>query len=170
MKSLFLSVAFFATGLLCAQEVKPTSEGEASQPQQDTVKTKTNVLDEVKVTNTKKYMKVESDKTTVSVKDNPMLSTGNAFEAVKKLPGVVASPNGGLTLNGRGITIYVDGAPSTLSGSDLESYLTSLPANAFDKIELIYNPGAAYDANSSGSIINLVSGSKRMNGINASFN
>ena len=146
---------------LFAQETKTTN---------DTVKKKTEILEEVKITSKKQLIKVESDKTTVSVKDNAMLSTGNAYDAIKKLPGVIASPTGGLSLNGKGVAVYIDGSPSTLSGSDLENYLSSLPANAIEKAELIYNPGAAFDANASGSVINLVTSSKRLKGINATFN
>jgi iron complex outermembrane receptor protein len=136
-----------------------------------TLREKTNALSEVMVYgNKKQFLKVESDKTTVSVKENPMLSTGSTYDAVKKLPGVIASPTGGLTLNGKGVAIYIDGAPSTLSGTDLQNYLSSLPASAIEKVELIYNPGAAYDANSSGSVINIVTSSKRLKGVNASFN
>lgn len=120
--------------------------------------------------NRKQFLKIESDKTTVNVKNNPMLSTGNAFDVVKKLPGVITTPSGGLTLNAKGVTIYIDGAPSSLSGSDLENYLSSLPANAIEKVELIYSPGAAFEANASGSIINIVMSSTRLKGINASFN
>ena len=159
MKTLFLSVMFLAATSIYAQETKS-----------DTVKKKVTVLDEVKVNIKKKFIKVESDKTTVSVKDNAMLNSGSSLEAVKKLPGVITSPTGSITLNGKGVAIYIDGAPSTLSGNDLQNYLNSLPANAIEKVELIYNPGAAYDANSSGSIINIVTSSKRMKGINASFN
>jgi iron complex outermembrane receptor protein len=136
-----------------------------------TLREKTNALSEVMIYgNKKQFLKVESDKTIVSVKENPMLSTGSTYDAVKKLPGVITSPTGGLTLNGKGVSIYIDGAPSTLSGTDLQNYLSSLPASAIEKVELIYNPGAAYDANSSGSVINIVTSSKRMKGINASFN
>ena len=99
-----------------------------------------------------------------------MLNSGNSLEAIKRLPGVITSPTGGLTLNGKGVTIYIDGAPSTLNGTDLQNYLSSLPANAIEKVELIYNPGAAYDANASGSIINIITSSKRLKGINANFN
>jgi len=168
MKSFFLSMMFLASAISLAQETKPQNE-----VAKDSVKNveKTNELKEVTVYgNKRQYVKIESDKTTVSIKDNPMLTTGNAYEAVKKIPGVIASPIGGLTLNGKGVRIYIDGAPSTLSGSDLENYLASLPANAIEKIELIYNPGAAYDANSSGSIINLITSSKKLKGVNASFN
>lgn len=135
------------------------------------LKEKTNTLSEVMVYgNKKQFIKVEADKTIVSVKENPMLSSGSTYEAIKKLPGVIASPTGGLTLNGKGLAIYIDGAPSTLSGTDLQNYLSSLPANAIEKVELIYNPGAAYDANSSGSVINIVTSTKRLKGVNASFN
>lgn len=161
MKSLFLSLVVLTTISSFAQETKK---------EQDSTKSKTTTLDEVKVTTQKKLIKIDSDKTTVSVKDNAMLSTGNAYDAVKKLPGVIAAPTGGLTLNGKGVAIYIDGSPSTLSGNDLENYLSSLPANAIEKVELIYNPGASFDANASGSVINLVTSSKRMKGINATFN
>ena len=161
MKSALFTLVLLMANSLFAQETKTTN---------DSVTKKTKVLEEVKVTSKKQLIKVESDKTTVSVKDNVMLSTGNAYDAVKKLPGVIAAPTGGLSLNGKGVAVYIDGSPSTLSGSDLENYLSSLPASAIEKAELIYNPGAAFDANASGSVINLVTSSKRLKGINATFN
>ena len=161
MKSILFTLLFLIATVSVAQETKTVQD---SIPQKEEI----NKLEEVSITQQRKYIKVESDKTTISVKDNPMLSTGTAYEAVKKLPGVIASPTGGLTLNGKGIAIYIDGAPSTLSGTDLENYLSSLPASAIEKAELIYNPGAAYDANASGSIVNIVTSSKRLKGVNAS--
>lgn len=131
---------------------------------------KLNTLKEVVLTDRKKYIKVESDKTTINVKDNPLVSSGTALDAIKKMPGVVASPTGGFSLNGKPIVIYIDDAPNSLSGNDLKNYLSSLPAKAIDNIELIYNPGAAFDANASGSVINLVTSSVRLKGINANFN
>ncbi|MGV3697080.1 TonB-dependent receptor domain-containing protein [Flavobacterium sp.] len=164
MKSLLMATLCVVAGSAFAQEQpNPTVNDTVKNP-------KVNELKELTITQQKKFIKIESDKTTVAVKDNPMLGTGNAYDAVKKLPGVIASPTGGLSLNGKGVAIYIDGSPSTLSGSDLENYLASLPANAIEKVELIYNPGAAYDANASGSIINLVTSSKRLKGVNASFN
>ena len=164
MKSVLFTTLFLAATSIFAQETPNATV-------QDTIKKpKTNELQEVTISQQRKFMKIESDKTTIAVKDNAMLSTGNAYDAVKKLPGVIASPTGGLSLNGKGVTIYIDGAPSTLSGTDLQNYLSSLPANAIEKVELIYNPGAAFDANASGSIINLVTSSKRLKGVNASFN
>ncbi|MDN3676144.1 outer membrane beta-barrel family protein [Flavobacterium paronense] len=167
MKSLSITLCLLATSFIFAQEA-PTKSQET--PKTNTTE-KTNELSEVTVYgNKKQYIKVESDKTTINVRDNAMLNSGSSMEAVKKIPGVITSPSGSITLNSKGVSIYIDGAPSSLSGTDLQNYLATLPANAIEKVELIYNPGASYDASSSGSIINIITSTKRKKGINASFN
>lgn len=154
-----------------AVEFEVTAENQAKIIQNLELTEKTNDLNEVTVFgNQRQFMKVESDKTTISIKENGLLNSGTTFEAIKKLPGVITSPAGGLTLNGKGVVVYIDGAPSNLSGTDLQNYLNSLPANSIEKVELIYDPGASYDANASGSIINIVTNGKKLKGINASFN
>ncbi len=176
MKSTLLTMLCLTTTVFFAQESKTNIDKTTASNSKVTVdtlatKNKTNELKEVTVFgNKKQFLKVESDKTTVNVKDNGMLNSGSSLDAVKKLPGVITSPTGSLSLNGKNVTIYVDGAPSTLSGTDLQNYLSSLPANAIEKVELIYNPGASFDASSSGSVINIVTSSKRLKGVNASFN
>ena len=170
MKSLSIALCFFVTSLSFAQEA-PTKSQETPKSETNPPKEKTNELSEVTVYgNKKEYLKVESDKTTINVRDNAMLNSGSSLEAVKKIPGVITSPTGSITLNSKGVTIYIDGTPSSLSGNDLQNYLASLPANSIEKVELIYNPGASFDASSSGSIINIVTSTKRKKGINASFN
>nr|WP_315141522.1 TonB-dependent receptor [uncultured Flavobacterium sp.] len=164
MKIILSFLSLFVASVALAQDVKTQQDSIASAKKAEELK-------EVTVFgNKKQFLKVESDKTIVSVKDNGMLNSGNSLEAIKRLPGVITSPTGGLTLNGKGVTVYIDGSPSTLNGTDLQNYLSSLPANAIEKVELIYNPGAAYDANASGSIINIITSSKRLKGVNANFN
>lgn len=163
MKSLSIALCLLASAFTFAQEKPKTEDKKASE--------NPNELKEVTIYgNKKQYLKVESDKTTINVRENPMLNSGSSLEAVKKIPGVITSPTGSITLNSRGVTIYIDGAPSTLSGNDLQNYLSTLPANAIEKVELIYNPGASFDADASGSIINIVTSSKRKKGLNASVN
>ncbi|WP_333599362.1 TonB-dependent receptor domain-containing protein [Flavobacterium sp.] len=169
MKSLSITLCLLVTSFIFAQEAPQSQENPKTDgtPSQE----KTNELSEVTVYgNKKQYLKVESDKTTISVRDNAMLNSGSSLEAVKKIPGVITSPSGSITLNSKGVTIYIDGAPSSLSGTDLQNYLLTLPANAIEKVELIYNPGASFDANASGSIINIITSTKRKKGVNASFN
>ncbi|WP_264519718.1 TonB-dependent receptor domain-containing protein [Flavobacterium sp. N1994] len=170
MKSLGITLCLLATSFIFAQEA-PTKSQETPKTESNPPKEKANELSEVTVYgNKKQYLKVESDKTTINVRDNAMLNSGSSLEAVKKIPGVITSPTGSITLNSKGVTIYIDGSPSTLSGTDLQNYLATLPANSIEKVELIYNPGASFDASASGSIINIITSTKRKKGINASFN
>ncbi|WP_348811990.1 outer membrane beta-barrel protein [Flavobacterium maritimum] len=118
----------------------------------------------------KQFIKVEADKTTYLVKDNPILSTGMVVDAVKKLPGVLVNPSGNLAMNGKETAVYIDGNPSNLSGQDLISFIQSLPANTVEKIELIANPGSAYEANTSGGIINIITYSKGLEGLSGTIN
>jgi iron complex outermembrane receptor protein len=128
-------------------------------------------LSEVTVVgNKKEFIKVDADKTTYLVKENPVLSSGSMSDAIRKIPGVIVSPTGNLNLNGKDVAIYIDGTPSNLSGQDLKNYIQSLPANAVEKIELIENPGAAYEANTNGGIINIITRSDTFKSFSGTLN
>jgi len=78
----------------------------------------------------------------------------NALELLGTLPGVVVSPNGSIQFNGRsGVLVLIDDKPTYLAAADLANYLRSLPVSLLDKIELMSNPPAKYDAASGAGII-----------------
>src|SRR6187200_897334 len=68
-----------------------------------------------------------------------------------------------------GIIIYIDGKPSPMSGADLVNYLRSLPSNAIERIELITNPSARYDAAGNAGIIDIRMKKDQRFGTNGSF-
>jgi hypothetical protein len=81
------------------------------------------------------------------------------------VPGVSVDQNGGISLNGRGgILVMIDGRGTYMSAEDLAAYLKSLPGALLDKIELIDNPSAKYDASGSG-IINIKLKKNRQAGV-----
>lgn len=115
-------------------------------------------LNEVTITGVpKKFIVVDAEKTTITVENNPILEVSSIYDAILKIPGVVPYPGGGFALGGQLASVYFEGIPSSLSTTDLENLLKSLPATSVQKIELISNPGAAYDANVSGAIIDIIS-------------
>ncbi|TWP29716.1 TonB-dependent receptor [Apibacter muscae] len=126
----------------------------------------TNMEGVVVVGGKKEMIKVEANKTTYSVKDNELLSGGNAEEALTKIPGVIKGYGGELTVNGKSMAIYIDNSPTGLSGSDLEGLLQGMPASSIEKIEIISNPGASYEANTGGGIINIVTNGRASLGLN----
>ena len=54
-----------------------------------------------------------------------------------------------------GVTIMIDGKIQPVGGPDLANMLKSMPSNSIDRIELISNPGARYDAAGTAGIINI---------------
>ncbi|MFD1140119.1 outer membrane beta-barrel protein [Larkinella insperata] len=104
-------------------------------------------LQEVKVVAKRPLVEQEIDKTVVNV-DALIGSAGNnTLEVLEKTPGVTVGTDGEISLNGKnGVLVLIDGRQTYLSGPDLAAYLRSLPGGSLDKLELMTNPPAKYDA------------------------
>jgi hypothetical protein len=113
------------------------------------------MLKEVVVVAKRPLIEQEIDKTIVNV-DAMIGSVGsNTLEVLEKTPGITVGTDGEISLNGKsGVLVLIDGRPTYMSGQDLASYLKSLPGGSLDKIELMTNPPARYDAAGT-SIINI---------------
>ncbi|MBE9464422.1 outer membrane beta-barrel protein [Dyadobacter subterraneus] len=112
-------------------------------------------LNEVTVKAKKPLIVQEIDKTTVNVEAMISSATSNTLEILEKTPGVSVSSNGDVSLNGRGgVLVLIDGRSTYMSGADLAAYLKSLPGGMLEKIELMDNPPAKYDA-AGNAIINI---------------
>lgn len=115
-------------------------------------------IDEVTITGVpKKFIVIDAEKTTITVENNPILEVSTIYDAILKIPGIIPYPGGGFAMGGQLASIYFEGIPSSLSTTDLDNLLKSLPATSVQKIELISNPGASYDATTSGAIIDIIS-------------
>jgi outer membrane cobalamin receptor len=112
-------------------------------------------LQDVIVKTTRPLIEQEIDKTVVNVGSMISSATSNTLEVLEKTPGVTVGSNGEISLNGRGgVLVLIDGRATYMSAQDLASYLKSLPGSLLDKIELMDNPPARYDAAGNG-IINI---------------
>lgn len=82
---------------------------------------------------------------------------GSVLDALRTLPGVTISDEGGVKLRGSDrVPVLVDGKPSALTGFANQSALSSIPAGNIERIEIINNPSAKYDAAGMAGIINVV--------------
>lgn len=112
-------------------------------------------LKEVTVSAKKKLLEYELDKTIVNVESMPSAAASNTLEVLEKVPGVLVDNGGSISLNGRSpVLVLIDGRSTHMSGQDLAAYLKSIPGSMIDKIELIENPSARYEA-SGGAVINI---------------
>lgn len=127
-----------------------------------------NALEEVVVTRKKPFVENKIDRTVVNVEAFITAAGGNAMDVLEKSPGISVDQNGTITFKGKsGVQVFIDDKPSYLSGSELESYLKSLPASTLDKIELMTNPPAKFDATGGAGIINIISKRSMSKGFNA---
>jgi len=100
---------------------------------------------------------LEADKKIYRAENFLNAAGGSALDALRNIPGIIIEPNGRLSLRGsRSVLVYIDGRFSGLTGSGRQALLQSIPADQIERIEIITNPGASYDAEGASGIINIV--------------
>lgn len=111
-------------------------------------------LGEVTVTAIRPQIEQKVDRYIMNV--SSIQSSGrNTLEVLSLTPGVLVTSNGDISVMGNGMAIWIDGRPTNLSGDQLHSLLTSMQGNEIDRIEVITNPPARYEAEGIGGIINI---------------
>ncbi|HMK05414.1 MAG TPA: outer membrane beta-barrel protein [Ferruginibacter sp.] len=124
----------------------------------------------VTVTGRKPFIQKLSDRIVVNV-DNSIVSAGStAMDVLERSPGVNVDQNDNITLRGKsGVIIMVDGKPSPMTGADLANYLKGLPSSALERIDIITNPSAKYDAAGNSGIIDIRLKKDQRFGVNGTF-
>lgn len=128
---------------------------------------KTIDLGEVTATGSLDVLKAGIDKKVYSVADDLTAQGGNVTDILNNIPSISVDQDGNISLRGDGnVTILIDGRPSTLSSSEGQSLLNSLPANSIERIEVVTNPSARYDPDGTSGIINIVLKKNKLKGFN----
>ncbi|MEO0733890.1 MAG: TonB-dependent receptor, partial [Bacteroidota bacterium] len=113
-------------------------------------------LDEITVTATRSLLEVKADRTVFNVAGTINGTGSDAIGLLRKAPGVVVGNNDNISVLGRaGVLLYVDGKRLPFTGRELADYLRNLPADQIDRIEIITSPGAEYEAEGNGGIIDI---------------
>jgi iron complex outermembrane recepter protein len=135
------------------------------------LRSKNTLMNDVTVVSKKPAIQFLPDKTVI----NPEASISNAgasvMDVLEKSPGITVSKDGSIIMKGKpAVTVLIDGKPTQLSGTDLQAYLSGIPASQVDVVELIENPGAKYDASGNAGIINIKMKANKLKGFNGSVN
>ncbi|GAB1308446.1 outer membrane beta-barrel family protein [Urechidicola sp. KH5] len=126
-------------------------------------------LEEVTVRAEKSTTEFKLDKRVFNV-GKDISSTGmGALELLNNVPSVNVSIEGQVSLRGSaGVQILIDGKPSILA-DDPSNTLSSITAEMIEKVEVITNPSAKYDAEGTSGIINIVLKKEEKEGLNGSI-
>lgn len=114
-------------------------------------------LSNVTVTALKPLLEQKIDRMVVNVANSIIASGSTALEVLEKAPGVtVDRQNDQISLRGKeGVIVQIDGKQTFLPMPDVVALLRSMPSDNIDRIELITNPSAKYDAAGNSGIIDI---------------
>lgn len=124
-------------------------------------------LNEVVVTDQKPVIERKPDRLVFNIQNSIGATGGDALDALKKTPGIQVDQKS-LSLAGKSsVNVLIDDRLVQLSGDELMNLLRSMSADDIERIEVITNPPAKYDAGGNGGLINIVKKKNKTKGYNA---
>lgn len=128
-------------------------------------------LGEAMVTAKRALVEIKPDRTVFNVEGTINSVGSDALTLMRKAPSVTVDNNDNISVLGRaGVLLYVDGKRLPLSGEDLSNYLRNIPAEQIDRIDIITNPGARYEAEGNAGIIDIRLKRNKEHGANGTVN
>jgi len=122
-------------------------------------------LDEVVIRSEKTSVEIKLDKKVYNVGQDLMVKGGTVSDVLDNIPSVAVSAEGNVSLRGNeNVRILIDGKPS--NAININDALRMIPADAIDKVEVITNPSARYDAEGGGGLLNIILKKGKTNGLN----
>ncbi len=128
-------------------------------------------LEEVSVTASKQIVRQEIDRISYDLQADPESKVFNVLEIMRKIPYLSLDADNNLYLKGNAdFRILINGRPSSMAERNYKDLLRSMPASSIERIEVITNPPAKYDAEGLAGIINIITSKRVDNGFGGSAN
>ena len=125
---------------------------------------------EIEIIGEKSMAQFALDKKVFNVGQDIASKGGTAQDVLDNVPSISVDVEGNVALRGNGnVRILIDGRPSGLVGISGTAGLRSIAANQIERIEVITNPSARYEAEGMSGIINIILKKDSRKGFNASF-
>lgn len=114
-------------------------------------------LEEVVITGRRPVIEATGDKVAYNLSEDPNTQTHTVLEMLRKVPMVTVDAQDNIYVNGQSnFKIYLNGKEDPMLSQNASTILKSLPATAIKRIEVILDPGAKYDAEGVGGILNII--------------
>lgn len=128
----------------------------------------TQMLEEVTVIAERSTVDIKLDKKIYNVGQDMIVKGGTAADVLDNVPSVVVDSEGTISLRGNeNVKVLIDGKPTGLA-NNIQEAMRILPAESIDRVEVITNPSARYEAEGGAGIINIILRKGKALGINGS--
>ena len=125
-------------------------------------------LNEVVVRSEKTTLDIKLDKKVYTVGQDIMVKGGTVSDILDNIPSVAVDAEGTISLRGNeNVRILIDGKPS--NAINITDALRMIPADAIDKVEVVTNPSARYDAEGGGGLLNIILKKGKNKGFNGTL-
>jgi outer membrane receptor protein involved in Fe transport len=121
-------------------------------------------MQEVTVTGRRKLIQRTNTGFTVQTDAIITQAAGTATDLLANIPSILVDAEGGISIRGKSPMILINGRNSNLGNN-----LDRIPASSIERVEIINNPGAKYDADGEGGIINIILKKNTKQGTNGAF-
>lgn len=159
-----LEVSLIEYSTLNVENISLTS-GQTVSLDTITLKKQNVSTDEILVEEEKGLIQLTADKKIFNVEKSALTKGGTALDVLKKTPLVDVDINDNVSLRGsQNVKILIDDKPSRFAS------LKQIPADAIERVELITNPPAKYEAEGVTGIINIVMKKNENLGFQGSLN
>jgi len=130
------------------------------------VESDTEILEGVVIEAKRAAVELKLDKRIYNVADDPIVKGGTASDVLDNIPSVEVDSEGNVSLRGNeSVKVLIDGKPSGLA-SNVADALKMLPSESVERVEVITNPSARYEAEGGAGIINIILKKGSNSGIN----
>jgi hypothetical protein len=114
-------------------------------------------LTQLVVSGARKAIDLAPDRNTYAVGDMAATAGGSALDVLRNVPSIGVDIDNTVSLRGNsGVVVQINGRPSPMKAAQLGDFLSQLPADMVEKVEVIPNPSARDDPTGVAGIINLV--------------
>lgn len=132
------------------------------------LETESNQIETVVIRGEKTTVDIKLDKKVYNVGQDLMVKGGTVSDVLDNIPSVTVDVEGNISLRGNeNVRVLIDGKPS--NAINVADALRMLPADAVDKVEVITNPSARYDAEGGGGILNIILKKGKNKGLNGTI-
>lgn len=159
---IFLFLAMMALWSASAAVQTTTAFSETPTAETDSLDVPTVNLDELVITARQDLIKSDGAKLTYNLEEDESSKGQTLLDALRKVPTVTVDGEGNIRINGQSnFKIYVNGREDAMLQSNYQRVFQAMPAESVANIEVITEPGAKYDAEGFGGILNLITESRR---------